>query len=195
MNETAITALAREYAEEIVQDTDSYPELPISLLDEMRKEVAEDFEEKIRFLLRRYALVEKEKPKPAEPKFKVGDMVKIKGDGYEPNLHKGDVGEVLDINDKEQCFVLFKKSQAWIYTDCLEPYTEPKEKNHIAQDLEMVDNIIKNGFSKERRLNIAAMLAAGMLANEVRCYPVDRALELADALIAETEKGDSDGED
>lgn len=27
------------------------------------------------------------------------------------------------------------------------------------------------------------MLAAGMLANDVRCYPVDRALELADKLI------------
>lgn len=56
-----ITALAREYAEEIVQDTDSYPELPICLLNEMRKEVAEDFEEKIRFLLRRFTLVEKSK--------------------------------------------------------------------------------------------------------------------------------------
>lgn len=56
---------------------------------------------------------------------KVGDKVRVKGCGYEPNLHKGDVGEILDTNDKGQCFVLFKKSQAWIYADCLEPYTEP----------------------------------------------------------------------
>lgn len=61
MTSEEIAALAREYAEEIVQDTDSYPELPISLLNEMRKEVAEDFEEKIRFLFRRYCLVEKSK--------------------------------------------------------------------------------------------------------------------------------------
>lgn len=63
MDDNTITALAREYAEEIVQDTDSYPELPICLLNEMRKEVAEDFEEKIRFLLRRFCLVEKSKVK------------------------------------------------------------------------------------------------------------------------------------
>lgn len=63
-----------------------------------------------------------------ESKFKAGDRVRIKGCGYEPNLHKGDIGEILDTNDKEQCFVLFKKSQAWIYADCLEPYTEPTEQ-------------------------------------------------------------------
>lgn len=61
-----------------------------------------------------------------KPKFKVGDRVRVKG--YVPNLHKGDIGEILDINDKEQCFVLFKKSQAWIYAYCLEPYTEPTEE-------------------------------------------------------------------
>lgn len=63
-----------------------------------------------------------------EPEFKVGDRVRVKGYGYEPNLHKGDIGEILDTNNKEQCFVLFKKSQAWIYVDCLEPYTEPTER-------------------------------------------------------------------
>lgn len=66
-----------------------------------------------------------------EPKFKVGDRVRVKGYGYEPNLHKGDIGEILDINDKGQCFVLFKKSQAWIYADCLEPCTEPTEEVNL----------------------------------------------------------------
>lgn len=66
-----------------------------------------------------------------EAKIKVGDRVRVKGCGYEPNLHKGDIGEILDINDKGQCFVLFKKSQAWIYTDCLEPYTEPTEQTEV----------------------------------------------------------------
>lgn len=63
-----------------------------------------------------------------EAKFKVGDRVRVMGYGYEPNLHKGDIGEILDTNDKGQCFVLFKKSQAWIYADCLELYTEPTEQ-------------------------------------------------------------------
>lgn len=53
------------------------------------------------------------------------------------------------------------------------------------------DNIIARDFADHNRLHIAAMLAAGMLASEVRCYPVDRALELADKLIAECEKGDN----
>lgn len=53
------------------------------------------------------------------------------------------------------------------------------------------DNIINQSFADHNRLHIAAMLAAGMLASEVRCYPVDRALELADKLIAECEKGDN----
>ena len=50
-------------------------------------------------------------------------------------------------------------------------------------------HILKDYFRDHNRLHIAAILAAGMLASEVRCYPVDRALELADKLIAECEKG------
>lgn len=69
-----------------------------------------------------------------EAKFKVGDKVRVKGYGYEPNLHKGEIGEILDTNDKEQCFVLFKKSQAWIYADCLEPYTEPTEQTEAEKN-------------------------------------------------------------
>ena len=54
------------------------------------------------------------------------------------------------------------------------------------------DNIINQSFADHNRLHIAAMLAAGMLANEVRCYPIDRALELADKLI---KKSKEDGKD
>ncbi len=135
-----------------------------------------------------------EEPKPAEPRFKVGDRVRVKGCGYEPNLHKGDIGEILDTNDKEQCFVLFKKSQAWIYFDCLEPYAEPKE-NHIANPGKMVDAIIKDGLSKERRLNIAAMAMQGMLSNTTRFSSyeirdlVRISLNCADALIKKAEGG------
>lgn len=62
--------------------------------------------------------------------------------------------------------------------------SEPKEDKHF-------DNILKDSFRDHNRLHIAAILAAGMLASEVRCYPVDRALELADKLIAECKKGDN----
>lgn len=88
-----------------------------------------------------------------EPKFKVGDRVRIKGDGYEPNLHKGDIGEILDTNDKEQCFVLFKKSQAWIYADCLEPYTEPTEQTEAEKKP-------YDGISEETANEISNMLEA-----------------------------------
>lgn len=76
-----------------------------------------------------------------EAKFKVGDRVRVKGCGYEPNLHKGDIGEILDTNDKEQCFVLFKKSQAWIYTDCLELYTEPTEQTEAKKTKKKGDTL------------------------------------------------------
>lgn len=67
--------------------------------------------------------------------------------------------------------------------------TRNAEIDHFVLYHEMVDSIIKDGFSKHNRLHIVAILAAGMLASEVRCYPVDRALELADELIAKCEKG------
>lgn len=160
--------------------------------------------------------------KPAEPKFKVGDKVRIKGCGYEPNLHKGDIGEILDTNDKEQCFVLFKKSQAWIYIDCLEPYTEPTA-NYMQVDYhgadtaastiadscqsqpvtDYFDRIIKDGFRGHNRLHIAAQIVASMIGSddwttwrggsnkEIWHNMAKSSLEIADALIAEAEKGGS----
>lgn len=45
----------------------------------------------------------------------------------------------------------------------LEPYTGPKE-DHIVQDHEMVDAIIKDGFRNHNRLHVASILMAGLLA-------------------------------
>lgn len=60
------------------------------------------------------------------------------------------------------------------------------------------DNILKDGFSKERRLNIAAMVMQGVMANpnpqmvEMDAHRVaDLAILMADTLIAECEKGDN----
>lgn len=74
----------------------------------------------------------------------------------------------------------------------LEPYTEPEE-NHIAGERKMVDNIIKDGFSKERRLNIAAMIAQGILTriDDTPQVIAEAAFRHADALITESERGGS----
>lgn len=88
-----------------------------------------------------------------EAKFKLGDRVRVKGYGYEPNLHKGDIGEILDTNDKGQCFVLFKKTQAWIYVDCLEHCTEPTEQAEAEKKP-------YDGISEETANEISDMLEA-----------------------------------
>lgn len=51
------------------------------------------------------------------------------------------------------------------------------------------DNILKDSFSKDRRLNIASMILSGLLASGKDKHPVKRALELTDSLIAEGRKG------
>lgn len=52
------------------------------------------------------------------------------------------------------------------------------------------NEIIKAGLKNERRANLAATILAGLLAGGKEKDPVRRALELADNLIAEAEKGD-----
>lgn len=134
-----------------------------------------------------------EEPKPAEPKYKRGDNV----------MYDGTVQTIVSENIRCGREYYLSGVEYPVAESDLEPYTEPKEKNHIAQDLEMVDNIIKDGFSKEHRLNIAAQLTCAMLPkyqddgnghglsvlNEkdmIKC-----AYRLADALITESEKGGS----
>lgn len=69
MDDNTITALAREYAEEInpVNQLNDYPEAKMiadimrNALSEVMDEKVKDFDGFLRFLLRRYALVEKSK--------------------------------------------------------------------------------------------------------------------------------------
>lgn len=61
MTDTEITALAREYAEEATKADASDPNLSATDLNGIKHDVAEYAEEVIRFLLRRYVLVEKSK--------------------------------------------------------------------------------------------------------------------------------------
>lgn len=145
-----------------------------------------------------------EEPKPAEPKFKRGDKAKIVGGNPE---FIGKVVEIEAVDSKGTIVVYLPNAGHSTYKkDYLEPYTEPTA-NYLRSEGALntavladnyglastcdkqFDNIIKDGFKNHNRLHIAAILAAGMLASEVRCYPVDRALELADALIDKCEKG------
>lgn len=128
----------------------------------------------------------KEEPKPAEPKFKVGDKVK---DISSP--HDGGIYKVDDIKKSSDGFIyhiqgLIGKSN--VKESALEPYTEPTENRNLSQNIadcdKHFDNILREGFSKERRLNIAAMTMAALLASGKERHPVKRALELTDALVA-----------
>lgn len=92
--------------------------------------------------------------------------------------------EILGVDESEATKLVKSELIETCTDDCSSP-------DHFVVKDEMVDNIIKDGFKNHNRLHIAAIFAAGMLASEVRCYPVDRALELADKLIAECEKGDN----
>lgn len=60
-NNDQITALAREYAEEITKADAGDPSLSASDLNGIKHDVAEYAEQLIRWLLRRYCLAEKEK--------------------------------------------------------------------------------------------------------------------------------------
>lgn len=73
--------------------------------------------------------------------------------------------------------------------------SEPKEKSSNSTELKSqevdkhFDAIIKDGFREHNRLHIAAMIMSGLLASGKEKHSVRRALDLADALIAEAEKG------
>ena len=53
---------------------------------------------------------------------------------------------------------------------------------------EYFDNIIKDGFREHNRLHIASIIMSGLLASGKEKHPVRRAMDLADALIAECDK-------
>lgn len=146
-------------------------------------------------------------PKPAEPKFKVGDYVR----------YKGDVQKVVATTKDNRCYL--NKILGSIDESELEPYTEPEEptctrtctddcpsqSRNLSQETancdKRFDNVLKDSFSKERRLNIAAMAMQGLLASPVDAnmqsksvdYIVKASFEYADALIAESEKGGAVG--
>ena len=131
-------------------------------------------------------------PKPAEPKFKVGDKVRYRCDG---KIH-----EVKAKTGKYHYALSGLGHDA--HEEYLELYTEPKENiaetRNFSQDCDKhFDNILKDSFAKERRLAIAAQMMQGLICaplvpgvdpNPPAEYLAQMAFRLADALIAEWRK-------
>lgn len=160
--------------------------------------------------------------KPTEPKFKMGDtasyvcsptlkhkctVTKVMQNGhsgkweYNVIFEWGKPGMWIPESDLEPCTSQYPippesgelKPQT-AETQLKEERTEPTCTDDCPspRPSQHFDDIINRSFADHNRLHIAAMLAAGMLANDVRCYPIDRALELADKLITACKKGGQD---
>lgn len=141
-------------------------------------------------------------PKPTEPKFKKWDKVLVKADttiSKDMEIYKKLPSEIKRIDGETALIGMLPKvmiCDMQVRLSNLEPYIEPTD--HIVQDHEMVDTIIKDGFLGERRLNIAAQMMQGLICAPLipGCNPnppaeqlAQTAFRLADAFIAEAEKG------
>lgn len=136
---------------------------------------------------------------PVKPKFKGGDLALVRGFKHPLLEQDGAIVTILSYHEKGDFYSCAIAPNVGIDVDAkyLEPYTEPRE-DHIGENHEMVkdfDTILKDGFSKERRLTIAAMAMQGMLSNTTRfsSYEISDlvriSLNCADALITESKGG------
>lgn len=156
--------------------------------------------------------------KPAEPKFKVGDMAVVRGFKHPLLKSDGAIVTILSYHEKDDFYscAIAPNIGIVVAAKYLEPYTEPTNfgrevnfptKNNLAIYLKKSKNC-------DNRLQIAAMAMQGILSNidlfknaletgteilsgdGIPYRAVAKAsLLFADALIAEVEKGNSDGED
>lgn len=139
--------------------------------------------------------VDSSSPKPAKPKFKFGDLVI-----YDDVVHK--IIGVLPTSQYRLSGCEYAIFESW-----LEPYIKPAE--YKAEEIavkpveEHFNNILRDSFSKERRLNIATTIAAALAVDYYHeSYGESNkwqrlaklSMTIADALIAEAEKGSSNAE-
>jgi hypothetical protein len=150
--------------------------------------------------------------KQAGPKFKVGDIAVVRGFKHPLLEHDGAIVSILSYHEKGDFYSCAIAPNVGIDVDAkyLEPYTEPeKESRNLSQETancdKHFDNILKDSFRNERRLNIAAMAMQGILSNpqllkiaietyqeeigspDIYVAVAKTAKEQADALIAECE--------
>lgn len=142
--------------------------------------------------------------KPAEPRFKGNDHVRvISADKY------GEDGYIVKVDEEEAGFYYTVAGiEDWrFFEPNLEPYTEPEEESrNLSQETancdKHFDNILKDSFRNERRLNIATQIMSSILSNQkmlnslahgettadgvVKCI-VNASMMYTDALIAECE--------
>lgn len=139
-------------------------------------------------------------PKPAEPKFTKESMVHCKSFGYEGDYkvldYSGGPSKCYDCIDRNGYHFRFYESDLESHTELQENIAENR---NLPQNCDkQFDTILKDSFSKERRLNIAARMMQGLICaplipgvdpNPPAEYLAQTAFRLADALIAEAEKG------
>lgn len=146
-------------------------------------------------------------PKPAEPKLRRGSFA------YHDNVKV----RITKIKANGDVIAYTKDGYRLIGRECdFEPYTESAEeaspnvnssdididelvaKGCVPDPAKQFDNILKDSLSKERRLTIAAQMMQGLICaplipgvdpNPPAEYLAQAAFRLADALIAEAEKG------
>lgn len=151
--------------------------------------------------------VESLEPKPAEPKLRRGSFA------YHDNVKV----RITKIKANGDVIAYTKDGYRLIGRECdFEPYTESSEeaspnvnssdididelvaKGCVPDPAKQFDNILKDSFSKERRLTIAAQMMQGLICaplvpgvdpNPPAEYLAQTAFRLADALIAKAAKG------
>lgn len=148
--------------------------------------------------------------KPAEPKFKVGDIAVVRGFNHPLLKQDGAIVTILSYHDKGDFYSCAIAPNVGIDIDAkyLEPYTEPtannpkESANTFASDeptdtkSDDFDRIVNDGFRGHNRLHIAATILSGIYGNDFvvkHNYMKDLvkiALEATDALIAECELTD-----
>lgn len=152
-------------------------------------------------------------PKPAEPKLDRGQKCKIIGGKGTKELI-GQIGTLTSFVPEENAWAVKLSDMSFIYLteSDLEPYTEPTDNPIPPNSGELesqeadkhFDSIHKDGFAKERRLNIATQIMSAILSNQrmlnnlasgevtvegVVKSIVDATMMYTDALIAKCEKG------
>lgn len=149
-------------------------------------------------------------PTPAEPKYHVGDWVRV----VSIDKH-GHIGQITEVEYEYGCnYYRVSGAEGWHFLEKnLEPYTDPntshetpvcenhsdntsqKEVNvnsnrNLSQETANCDKefdaIIKNNLSKERRLNIAAMAMQGILSNSLlmEMFPVTNQVQVVHCALA-----------
>lgn len=134
-------------------------------------------------------------PKPDEPKFHVGDIVRFK---YCCTPYRIDGFKMLD------GAMLYQVGEVWAEESDLEPYAESTDNPIPSNSRELnsqeansqSDHILKASFSKELRLNIATQFCTAMLSNpaltNLMTAPgniAELAIKSTDIFLDEYEKG------